>query len=120
MHRLELGHRLLICIVVTLWRERALPDVDDEEGGVEAAFNHLGEIDLRVEALRVVLLPREVLGIDVVMRIERDDALVNGARPLDERFVCRAGLAKRADFTRDNQQGNGGGKAHTAVHGRIS
>ena len=88
--------------------------------GVEAAFDHLGKVDLRLEPLRVVLLPREVLRIDVVVRVERDHAIVNRARPLDERLVCGAGLAKGSDFTRNNQQGDGGGKTHVTVHGRIS
>ena len=61
MHRVELRDRLLVGAVVALRRQRSLPDVDDEERGVEAAFLHLRQVDLRVEPLRVVLLPREVL-----------------------------------------------------------
>ena len=87
MDRVELRDRLLVGAVVALRRQRSLADVDDEERGVEAALLHLREVDLRVEPLRVVLLPREVLRIDVVVRVERDDAVVNGARLLDERGI---------------------------------
>ena len=96
MHRVELRDRLLVGVVVALRRQRPLADIDDEEGGVEAAFDHLRQVDLRLEALRVVLLPREVVGIDVVVGVERDHAIVNGARLLDERLVGGAGLAQRA------------------------
>ena len=94
VHRVELRHRLLVGAVVALRRQRALADVDDEEGGVEPAFDHLRHVDLRLEALRVVLLAREVVRIDVVMRVERDHAIVNGARLLNERGI-RPGLGRR-------------------------
>ena len=57
MHRIELRHRLLVGVGVALRRQRALADVDDEEGGVETAFDHLRQVHLRVEPLRVVLRP---------------------------------------------------------------
>ena len=87
MHRVELRDRLLVGAVVAFGRQRPLADVDDEERGVEAALVHLRQVDLRVEPLRVVLLAREVLRIDVVVRVERDHAIVNGARLLDQRGV---------------------------------
>ena len=87
MHGVELRDRLLVGAVVAFGRQRALADVDDEERGVEAAFLHLRQVDLRVEALGVVLLPREVVRVDVVVRVERDHAIVNGARLLDERGI---------------------------------
>ena len=69
--------------------------------GVEAALDHLRQVDLVAEVLRVVALGGEVGGVDVVVRVERDHPIVNAARLLDERVVrrafdvCAAGAAER-------------------------
>ncbi len=100
----ELLDRLRVGPVVALGRERPLPDVDDEEGGVETALFHLGKVDLGVEALGVVARLGEVARIDVVVRVERDDALVDAARPLDERRVGRLrGCQGRREETQDGE-----------------
>jgi len=74
-------------------RQRALADVDDEERDVEAAFLHLRNVDLRRQPLRVIAFGREVGGIDVVMRVERDHAIVNCPRASDQ--LRLAGLLGR-------------------------
>ena len=93
MDGVELLDRRFVGLVVRLGGQLALPDVHDEEGGVEAALLHLRQIDLRIEPLRVVLFAREVLGVDVVVRVERDDALVDGSGFRDERGVSPLRLA---------------------------
>ena len=84
----ELGDRLLVGVVVAFRGERTLSHVHDEERRVEAARHHLRQVDLVAEVLRVVSFRREVASVDVVVRIERDDALMYPARLLDERVVC--------------------------------
>ena len=56
MDGVELGDRLLVGLVVARWRELTLADIDDEERGVEAALDHLRQVDLRRQVLRVVAL----------------------------------------------------------------
>ena len=89
MHGIELRHGLLVGIVVASRRERPLADIDDEERRIQAAIAHLGQVDLRVEPLRVVFLAREILGFDVVVGIEGDHAIMNRASFLDERSIRR-------------------------------
>jgi hypothetical protein len=102
----------------------ALADVDDEEGGVEAAFDHLGQVDLRVEPLGVVLLGGEVGGRDVVVRIERDHPIVNGARLFHQRLVggrrgrfgglgTTSGGGRRSDENCRQHKGDRQGCGHT-------
>ena len=77
MNGIEFRDGLPIRIVVTLRRERALTDVNDHERNIHAAFDHLRDIHLRRQAHGVVALCREVRRIDIVVRIELDDAIVN-------------------------------------------
>jgi hypothetical protein len=74
------SHRRLVGAVVAFLGERSLADVDDEECGVEPAVEHLGQVDLILEPLRVIPLGGEVCGADVVVGIERDHLVVNRAR----------------------------------------
>ena len=60
MNGIELRDRLLVGVVEAFRRERPLADVDDEEGGVEPAGDHLGQVDLVAEVLRVVAFGGEV------------------------------------------------------------
>ena len=91
--RVELLDRRLVGAVVAGRRERiragALADVDDEEGGVEAALDHLGQVHLVAQVHRVVALGGEVRGADVVVRVERHHALVDPARLRRQRVVLR-------------------------------
>src|SRR5688572_2103576 len=116
MYRLEFRDRLLVGAVVALGRERPLSYVDDEERGVEAAVFHLRKVDLGIEALGVVLLSGEVVGIDVGVRVECNYALVDGARLLDERGI-RGGLRGRRRRRQDNRQHHQGGKGQKTGHG---
>ena len=52
-------------------------------------FMHLREVDLVAEILGVVPFRGEVVDADVVVRIERDDFVVNRARLGDDRLVGR-------------------------------
>jgi hypothetical protein len=54
-----------------------LADVDDEERDVHIAVGHLGQIDLRGQALGVVALGGETGRVDVIVRVQFEDALVN-------------------------------------------
>ena len=65
-------------------RRVRLADVDDHERDVEAAFLHLRQVHLVGQPHRVVAAAGEVRRIDVVVRVERDHALVNRARPRDQ------------------------------------
>ena len=58
MNGVELRDRLLVGVVVAFWGERALPDIDDEEGRIETARHHLRQVDLVAEVLRVVAFRR--------------------------------------------------------------
>ena len=100
------GHQSLVVEVaaVAILRQRTLSDVDNEEGRVEAAFLHLGQIHLRVEPLRVVAFGREVAHVDVVVRVERDHPLVNGSRFGDDRRVRRLRAGRRYRAERRQQQ----------------
>ena len=85
MNGVELGDRRAVGALVS-GREASglrgsLPDVDDEERDVEAAFLHLRQVHLRRQPHGVVAVGREVLRIDVVVGVERDDAVVDGAGP---------------------------------------
>ena len=85
--RVELRDRRLVRAVVSGRLKRVghlrrirLADVHDHERDVQAAGLHLRQIDLSGQVHRVVARTREVRQVDVVVRVERDDALVNGAR----------------------------------------
>ena len=71
---------------IRILRLRGLADVNAEEHRGEAALEHLGQVHLSIEALGVVPLGGEIRYRDIAVRVERDDALVDGARLLDERF----------------------------------
>ena len=73
----ELRHRLLVGVVKTFGCQRALADVNDHERHVHAAFDHLGQIDLRRQAHLVIAIRREVRRLDVVVSVERDNTFVN-------------------------------------------
>ncbi len=117
LDRVELRHRLLVGAVVTCGRQRALADIDDEEGSVEAAFDHLRQVDLGVEPLGVVLLTREVVRIDVVVGIERDYAIVNRARLLQQGGVGAAlGNGPRDQRGNDGENGKRAAVTHHGWH----
>ena len=82
--RVELRNRLGVRVRVTLLRERALADVHDHPRHVEPTRLHVGKVDLSAQVGRVVALGREVRRIYVVVRIERDDPLVDAASTSDE------------------------------------
>ena len=93
MDGLELRDRLFVRVIVTLGREWTLTDVDDEEGRVEPALEHLRQVDLIAEVLGVVALGREVRWVDVVVRVERHHALMDCPRPLRQVVIAaRPGL----------------------------
>ena len=77
MHGIELRDRLAVGAVKAFRRERALADVDDHERDIHAAFDHFRQIDLRGETHFVVAIGREVGGLDIVVRVELEDAAVN-------------------------------------------
>ena len=77
MNGVELRDRLPVCAVIPFRRQRALADVNDHERDIHAAFDHLRQIDLRREAHGVVAIRREVRGLDIVVSVELEDAVVN-------------------------------------------
>ena len=84
MDRVEFLARLLVGALVAFGSKRPLTDVDDEEGRVETALDHLGQVDLGVQPLRVVPFRGEVGRADVVVRVERDHLVLDRVRFLDE------------------------------------
>jgi hypothetical protein len=60
MNGVELGDRLLVRVIVTFRRQRALADEDDHERDIHSAFDHLRQIDLRRQPHFVVAIGREV------------------------------------------------------------
>ena len=97
MYRLELGQSLLMRVGVALWGQLSLAHIDDHPRHVEGAFLHVGKVHLRGKLHRVVALGGEVRGADVVVRIERDDPLVDAACALDQiGFGLCAGVAPAA------------------------
>ena len=110
MDGVELLDRLLVGVGVALRRQVTLPDVDDEEGGIEPTLDHLGQVDLRRQVLRVVACRREVVGVDVVVRVESNHPLMNRARPLLELGIGRR-LPMQAGRRRENDDGSGQGDA---------
>ncbi len=94
VHGVELLDRRLVGALVAARLEgirrglqRRLADVDDQEDGVEAAVDHLRQVDLGLEPLRVVAFGREAGRVDVDVCIERDRLVVDGARLLDQVVV---------------------------------
>ena len=81
MNRVEFSDSRAVGALVAGGAQLSLPDVDDEERDVEPALLHLGQVHLRRQAHGVVAVGRERLRIDVVVRVERDDAVVDGTRP---------------------------------------
>src|SRR5262249_28584622 len=102
VHGVELCHRLAIRILVAGRRQVALADVGEEEGDVQAALRHLRQVHLRRQAQRVVAVGGEVPRVDVVVRFERDDALVDRARPRNE---VRLGVQRRGQTGRRRREG---------------
>jgi hypothetical protein len=121
MNGVKLRNRLLIRAVEALRRQRALAHVHDHERHVEPAFDHLGQIHLRGQAHRVVAVGREIAGTDVVVRVHRDDTLVDRPGSRDERRIrlLRGGAgANRRSDQRDRGTGNGGSDEQTLERSR--
>ena len=76
----ELGEGALASFAVTLRRAARLGDVHDEEAHVEPAGAHLLEAHLAVGVQRIDCGGREI-EFDVVVRVDRQDALVDRVRP---------------------------------------
>ena len=94
MDRVELGDRGAVRVGVSGRVERTLALIDGEKDGVVAARFHLGQVDLPArDALGEVhrVAGVELIGVDVDMRVERHDALVDRARLRDERVVDGGG-----------------------------
>ena len=90
MDRVELGDRGAVRVCVSRGVERALSLIHGEKDGVIPARFHFGQVDLPArnafrEVRRVVRI--ELTGIDVDVRVERHDALVDRAGLRDERVV---------------------------------
>ena len=77
MNGVELRDRLPVRAVKPFRRQRALADVNDHERDIHVAFDHLRQIDLRREPHLVIAIRREVRGLDIVVSVELDDAVVN-------------------------------------------
>jgi hypothetical protein len=112
MDGVELGDGGTVGVLESGRRQVSLADVDDEERDVETALLHLRQVHLRRQPHRVVARGREGLGIDIVVRVERDDSIVN--RP---RSRCDVLLGERC-----RRHGNDGGdercrKHETLLHG---
>jgi hypothetical protein len=106
---------------VALRRAWSLADVDGEEGHVVPARLHLVEVDLGVHRLRVSL-GRGVIARDVLVRVDREHALVDGAGARDEcGVVGRGGLGGDGATAARSGEGEGGeGKAaHHELGGRC-
>ena len=99
----ELRLRLAVGVGVALRRQRPLADIDDEESRIEPASHHLRQVDLGRQVLGVVAFRREIERIDVDVRVERDDALVNRPGARDEAGV-RAGLGVQPVRERQRRQ----------------
>ena len=96
--RVELGDRGAVRVCVSGRVERTLSLIHGEKDGVVAARFHLGQVDLPPrdalgEVHRVVRV--ELIGVDVDMRVERHDALVDRARLRHERVVDGGGPRRR-------------------------
>jgi hypothetical protein len=89
MNGVEFRHRLAIGVVVAFWRQRTLADVNDHERDIRAAFDHLRNIDLGSQAHGVVAIRGEVRWLDIVVRVELEDALVNAFRFGNQRRIVR-------------------------------
>ncbi len=111
--RLELRHRVGLRLLVVLRRPLRLADVDDEEGGVEPALAHLGDVDLPLEPLAGIDLLGGEVERDVVVRVDGEHALVDLARLLDERdFVVAGGARERRERERQRE---GSGRLHACL-----
>ena len=84
MNRVEFGDGLPVGIVVAFRRERPLADVDDHEGDIHVALDHLRQINLRRQTHRVIAFRRELARLDVVVRVDLDHAIVNPFRFCDQ------------------------------------
>jgi hypothetical protein len=117
----ELGHRLFIGAVVAFGRQGSLSDVDNEERGIESALAHLRQVDLIAEVLCVVAFRGEVVGVDVVVGIERDDALMNALCLLDEGVVggCLRVSSGRGYDRRTDERGGSAAREKRACHPGI-
>ena len=62
---------------VRVLRFPCLADEYAEEHGVEAAFEHFGQVQLGIEALGVIPLVGEIRRLEVDVRVEGNDALVD-------------------------------------------
>ena len=56
-----------------------LADVNDEEQRVETAVDHVGQIELGLAALGVVTLAGQIFGLEIDVRVENEDAIMNRA-----------------------------------------
>ncbi len=101
MNRVELRDGLPVCVVKPFRRQRTLADVDDHERDIHVAFHHLRQIDLRGEAHFVVAIRGEVRRLDIVVRVELEDPVVNDFGFGDQ---CRIIGLRRAGPGRDLEQ----------------
>ena len=108
----ELFDGLLVGEVVGFGGGEALADVDDEESDVHVAVGHFGEIDLGIEALEVVAGGGEVGGVDVVMGIEFQDAIVDGLG-----FGQEGGAGGLGEGGQNEQREEGEERAHAVFLG---
>src|SRR5436190_3330082 len=72
MNSLEFVDRVCVSSFIAVVRQVALTCVNDHPGHVQTAAEHLTQVDLRRQVLRIVDRCREVRCVDVVMGIERD------------------------------------------------
>ena len=77
MDRVKLGNRLVVRVVITFGTQGPLANVNDHEGHIHSAFDHLRQVDLRREAHRVIAIRREVSRIDIIVRVELDYPIVD-------------------------------------------
>jgi hypothetical protein len=56
-----------------------LADKNDEEERVQAAFDHLREVELSIQPFRVISFADQIRRFEVDVRVDGDDLFVNGA-----------------------------------------